>query len=345
MRPQPQRILLIRRDNIGDLVLTTPLIHAVRVRFPNAWIGVLGNSYNTPALANHPDVDAVFAYDKAKHRPEQARLAVYAGTARLLWRLRTLRIDLCVLAGPGPQPRAARLARGIGAREILGFSEHGAPPGLTIPVPYGAGAALHEAEDVFRLGEALGVSGPAGPCRIVADAPERSRCAASIQAAGLGQRRIIAVHLSARRPRQRWPAQRFAALIAALHQRHSTAFVLLWAPGSEDDPRHPGDDSKADEVRRLLAEAIPCLPWPTHSLKSLIAALACCDLMVCADGGAMHLAAGLQVPVVALFGDSPAKRWRPWGVRAEVVQAESGNVADLDVATVASACARILEDA
>ena len=54
---EPRRILFIRRDNIGDLVLTTPLIHAVRARFPAAWIGVLGNSYNTPVLAAHPDVD------------------------------------------------------------------------------------------------------------------------------------------------------------------------------------------------------------------------------------------------------------------------------------------------
>ena len=342
MLQEPQRILLIRRDNIGDLVLTTPLIHALRMRFLNAWIGVLGNSYNTPALANHPDVDAVFAYDKAKHRPAQARLAVYAGTARLLWRLRTLRVDLCVLAGPGPQLRAARLARWIKAREILGFCEHGTPPGLTIPLPYGAGAALHEAEDVFRLGEALGVSGPAGPCRIAADAGEQSRCGAMIQAAGLGERRVIAVHLSARRPRQRWPAQRFAALMTVLHQRHSTAFVLLWAPGNQDDPRHPGDDAKADAVRGLLADAIPCVAWPTHSLKSLIGAIACCDMMVCADGGAMHVATGLHVPVVALFGDSPAQRWRPWGVRAEVLQAASGNVADLEVPAVADACDRIL---
>ena len=86
-RPEPRRILLIRRDNIGDLVLTTPLIHAVRLRFPDAWIGVLGNSYNTPVLAGHPDLDQVFAYDKAKHQPHRGRIAVYAATARLLLRL------------------------------------------------------------------------------------------------------------------------------------------------------------------------------------------------------------------------------------------------------------------
>lgn len=338
----PRQILLIRRDNIGDLVLTTPLIHALRGRFADCWIGVLGNSYNTPALAGHPDIDAVFAYDKAKHRPERHRIGVYAETAQLLWRLRALRIDLAILAGPGAQHQSARLARWVRPRDVLGFSAaDGDSAGLTIPVPYGSGAVLHEAEDVFRLGAPLGIDGPAGPCRVVADARASARVADALIAAGISGRPVVAIHLSARRAPQRWPAGRFAALMRALHQRHGAAFVLLWAPGPADDPRHPGDDAKADEVQRDLTGAVPLLAWPTVDLASLLGALACCDLMVCADGGAMHLAAGLGKPVVALFGDSPARRWHPWGVRHAVVQATSGDVADLSVDEVAAACVAV----
>ena len=64
--PEPSRILLIRRDNIGDLVCTTPVFRALRERWPRAHIGVLVNSYNAPVLENNPDVDAVYAYTKAK---------------------------------------------------------------------------------------------------------------------------------------------------------------------------------------------------------------------------------------------------------------------------------------
>ena len=55
----------------------------------------------------------------------------------------------------------------------------------------------------------------------------------------------------------------------------------------------------------------------------------------------MHLAAGLGKPVVALFGDSPARRWHPWGVDHAVVQAASGDVADVSVDEVAAACAAL----
>ena len=61
------RILVIRRDNIGDLVCTTPLLAALRRRFPAAWIGALVNSYNATVLDRNPDLDEVFVYRKLKH--------------------------------------------------------------------------------------------------------------------------------------------------------------------------------------------------------------------------------------------------------------------------------------
>jgi heptosyltransferase-3 len=71
---QAAKILVIRRDNIGDLVCTTPLISALRRRHPRAHIAALVNTYNRQVLEGHPDLDAVYAYAKAKHRlPGQSR--------------------------------------------------------------------------------------------------------------------------------------------------------------------------------------------------------------------------------------------------------------------------------
>ena len=62
------KILVIRRDNIGDLVCTTPLFAALRARYPQAHIAALVNSYNAAVLEGNRDVDAVYAYTKLKHR-------------------------------------------------------------------------------------------------------------------------------------------------------------------------------------------------------------------------------------------------------------------------------------
>ncbi len=63
----PKKILIIRRDNIGDLVCTTPAIAALRKHYPDAEIGALVNSYNSEVLRGNPDVNRVFVYHKLKH--------------------------------------------------------------------------------------------------------------------------------------------------------------------------------------------------------------------------------------------------------------------------------------
>jgi ADP-heptose:LPS heptosyltransferase len=336
----PRCIVLIRRDNIGDLVLTTPLIHALRERFPRTRLIVLGTRYNVPVLDGHPDIDAVYSYDKAKHRPDLPRLLVWIATLRTLLALRRERADLAILAGSGGQPQAARLARWIRPGAVLGFVEDGRPAGLDMPVPWGDGAHLHAAEDVFRLGGPLGIHGTPGPCVLKADTTQAHRFASAHAAAGYG-RRAVAVHVSARRPRQRWPADRFAALIRALAARGGLLPVLLWAPGPEEDPRHPGDDGKAATIRAMVGDE-PMLAWPTRSLAELSGALAGCCLMICADGGAMHVAAGLGVPIVALFGDSPPARWSPWGVPSRVLRGEGGDVNSLRMESVLEAADLLL---
>ena len=364
---QRRSYLVVRRDNIGDLVLTTPLIRALRRHQPDAWIGALVNTYNAPVLKGLPDLDAVFAYDKAKHQPGQSRLAVYRATLRLLLSLRGMRIDTVILAGPGAQRQAYGMARWLKAGALLGFVTPGfAPAGITLPVPYGNGAALHEAEDVFRLLAPLGIdiTGAIPACSVQADAariePLRAQVRARLAAAAAGSAAaataqgehhagssaaarapLIGVQISARRIRQRWPVARFAALMQQLHAVHGAGFMLFWSPGTADDVRHPGDDARARALLDALPEGFPVFPCASADLGGLIAGLSLVDGVITPDGGAMHLAAALGKPVVALFGDSPAARWRPWGVAHEVVQAAAGDVANLPVSEVASAWERL----
>jgi ADP-heptose:LPS heptosyltransferase len=253
-----------------------------------------------------------------------------------LWKLRRLRLDAVVLATTAFVPRIAHLARWLAPQQIVGFSDGSAAAqrALDVAVPMRGTDGRHEVERVFGLAAHFGVSGAIPPLRVLADEAETRRAAAGFGTQG-GPR--IAVHISARRPRQRWPAERFAALIERLHKAHGTRAMLLWAPGAPDDPRHPGDDDKAAEVVRRLDGRVPLAAYRTASLRELIGALSACDLQVAADGGATHLAAGLGKPVLAFFGDVSAERWRPWGVPHRVLQPPSGDVADLAVDEVAAA--------
>jgi ADP-heptose:LPS heptosyltransferase len=324
-------ILVIRRDNIGDLVCTTPLIAALRERFPDAHIAALVNTYNEAALAGNPAVDAVYAYEKGKHRGRTRSIfLVYADRLRLIMALRRKKFDYAILATPGFAPRSLRLARMIGARHVLGFSEPGRThPRLDIALPYDRSATAHEVEQVFGLLQALGIDGPPPPTRVFPDDAERRDIEQALSGIGRGAP-VVGIHISARRKNQQWPANNFAALIHAIAKRYEARFLLLWAPGEADSPTHPGDDDKARAVAERC-DGLPMLPCPTDELSRLIAALSLCECVVCIDGGAMHLAAALSKPILCFFGDSSAEHWHPWNVPYELLQPPSRDLKDLSV--------------
>lgn len=332
------RILLIRRDNIGDLACTTPLFGALRRRFPDAYLCALVTSYNRAVLDHHPALDKVVAYTKAKHLdPGESVIRCHLDRLRLLLALRRERFDYCVLAAPGYQKRALSLARMVGACHVVGFVEEGKPHSALIdrPVPWHFDPDQSETEDVWGLARAFGIDGPPGRLEVRPAPSATARLQSKIAAFQAGGR-LTGIHLSARKPSQRWPGERFVELMRLLRREHGCRFMLLWSPGSAGNPRHPGDDEKAAEVL-AMADDLPVLPVNTESLEELIAAISLCDDFICADGGAMHLAAGTGKPIVCLFGDSDAKRWRPWGVPYRLLQTPSRSVAEIGPAEVAAA--------
>jgi heptosyltransferase-3 len=334
------RILVVRRDNIGDLVCTTPLIAALRARFPEAWIGVLANTYNAPILAAHPDIDAVILYRKLKHGGV-GTLALAAERIRLVRELRAKRFDYVFLAKTLFQPREFNATRLLAPAHIVGYApKEGAPSrALDHAVPETGAEGLHEVERVFRLARAIGIEGPPPPLRLGVDTGDLARVQEAIARRGLGQP-VVGVHLSARKPSQRWPAERFVALMRALHERYRASFMLFWSPGPADHPQHPGDDEKAAAVLQGTG-GLPVLDWPTRELRGLVAGLAACDRVVCSDGGAMHIAAALGKPIVCFFGNSDATRWRPWGVPHRLLQRASREVTEITVEDALAACGEL----
>lgn len=318
-------ILVIRRDNIGDLVCTTPFLHALRKHYPEARIEVLVNSYNAPVLAGNPDVDAVHVYRKAKHRAEgESKWRVWWQTWRLTRRIRQAGVDLAILATPAPSRSALKYARAVGARRIIGYGsqDDGLSDGLPPP-----STGVHEVEAVMALLQLLDQPSAPGALRVQ---PDAALCVSMTRVVPSGPGPLIGLHISARKPPQRWPEASFIALAGRLVREKQARLLLFWSPGREDDPLHPGDDDKAARIV-VACRGLPLAPIKTKNLEELIAGLSVCDAVICSDGGAMHLAAGVGKPIVCLFGNSEVSRWRPWGVPQRVLQPHSCDVRDVTV--------------
>ncbi|MBL0142091.1 MAG: glycosyltransferase family 9 protein [Betaproteobacteria bacterium] len=322
------RLLVVRQDNIGDLVVTTPVFAALRSRFPHARIEALVNGYSAPILAHHPDVDAVHAYTKDKHLAAgESRPSNWLARISLLLTLRRARFDIVLLASPGYRPRLVTMARILSPRKIASFVPRGNHPAdIDFPVDFPGPAGLHHLEETFRILEPLGIPGP----------PPAPRLGFAIAPRDPALPIIIGIHVSARRLSQRWPEARFVELMRNLHESTGASFRLFWAPGAEDDPRHPGDDHKAQRIVQAAA-GVPLEPVPTQVLGNLAEGIAGCDAVVCSDGGAMHIAAAMRKPVVCLFGVTDPAEWGPWGVPSRVVRPASRDVRDAGVAQVQQA--------
>lgn len=327
------RILVIRRDNIGDLVLTTPTVSLLRQRYPNAYLAALVNSYNAAVLRGNPELDEVFAYTKAKHLDaSESRIGAWLGQWRLMREIRRRGFDLAIVATAAPTPKWLRLARASGARHILAAVAPDAPVPRGVDLPVVRDAAFegrHAAERTALLLTALGIDAPPPKLTLRPDAQAAAQAREAWRAGGLGGRPLrVGVHISARKARQSWPAERFPALMRALHEATGCAFALFWSPGAADDPRHPGDDEKAAAIV-AAADGLPLRPVPTHTLDRLIAELSAVDLVICSDGGAMHLAAALDKAIVCFFGNSDPATWRPWGAPHRVLRPASETAADV----------------
>lgn len=324
-----EKILVIRRDNIGDLVCTTPMLQQLRAAKPQAKIDLLVNDYNAAVVACGQPMDQVFIYRKAKHKVEgESRWRIWLGTAALILRLRRARYDWVILAGATFSAQAWKFARLIAPQRVICYG-NGTPLPAMAEVVDAAQSHGHHVERTARLLARMHIEGPIPATRIL---PEVAALAAVQQQLKLPPaRRTVAIHISARKPSQRWPEAMVVAFIRWLCLERGARVLLFWSPGPEDHPAHPGDDDKAARILQQLA-GLPVQGMATQVLSQLIAGLSLCDSMVCSDGGAMHLASALGKPLVCFFGQSDAEEWRPWNQPYRLLQPTSRDVSDISLA-------------
>lgn len=326
-----KRILIIRRDNIGDLACTTPAFAALRALYPDAEIGALVNSYNAEVLRGNPNVDHIFVYQKLKHAGGITnQYKALRERFRLILQLRRWKPDATVLAKSSYDRRGLSFARQIGAKNIIGYvpddlSSAKGLPDIRLKAP--EFTAIHEVEAVNSMLKPLGIDAAPGMLQVFPEAES----VASIRARLPTASRRIALHISAREPERRWGNDNFIALTKHILQEYpDTQILLFWSPGKADDPHHPGDDDAAAALIKAI-HSDRLVPMPTQNLTELIAALSLCDLFIGTDGGAMHLAVALGKKVLAMFERRPDKlnHWYPWRVNHKVVSANESDPPDI----------------
>lgn len=331
------KVLFIRRDNIGDLICTTPAIHALREKFPAAKIGILVNSYNADVVAGNPDIDEVYVYEKAKHAEGENRFLVWMENLRLFLKIRGERYDVAIGCG-NYSPSLARYTFLTGAKNRIGYVRSG-DRSISYNIPISEPRApIHEVVATFKLLEPLGIDGEPSRLVLLPSADEKEKILKFLfphltpdtsiggqashprykhSGAGIPPSHLVAMHISSRKKNNRWPADRFIELGNELIKRYNILPLILWAPGSSKNPFHPGDDEKAEVIADKMRGAVL---YKTTRIRELIAAISLCGLVICCDGGAMHIAAALGKPILTVWGSTDRSRWAPWQVDNIILQ-------------------------
>ena len=341
--PIIEKLLLIRNDNIGDLACTTPLLQLLREAYPSATIDLLGNSYNIDLVRYDSRISHLWSYAKAKHvHGLWKKVSAWLQKVIVLWRLRTQHYDAVIIAVPLFNKRTTRLAAFINPKTIYGApsEQHRLPKNYhSVAINQNAPHALQ----VLTYARALGIQTPAPEAMSLFLSPEEKNQALAEKQTIPGDLVIpvIGIQISARRPKQRWSLEQWKQFISALlpHGR----LRLLWSPGSKGTLQHPGDDHLAEQLASAFPES-SLLLQPTTNLRSLMIAFSTCDLIVGSDGGAMHIAAALDIPTVTLFGDIDPTIWRPYSKKSHTVASPTDTLADLLPEEVAKKVIAILQN-
>jgi len=335
-----KNILIIRRDNIGDLVCTTPLIEGVKTAYPDANVYLLINTVSHDVVKNNPHITRTFVYRKAKHASGKvAMLRVYFARLKMFLQLRRIHFDAAILANPVPCKYSLRLARMAGVQHIIGADTGN--KAITIPFRGADFFGDHQVEHAFSYLSAITDRQIKIPSvRIWLTDQERQQATQRMNELQPDKKVGLAVHISSRSAKRRWPLERYVETIQRYLQENSGSVMIFWSPQGTLAPDDVGDQHRAEQVLAACQSPRVSL-YPTASVRELVAAYERCELVLCSDGGQMHLAAAMNKKQVVLFGDTDQKSWHPWSGQYQILQTPSGDCVDVTVDDVWQSLVRL----
>lgn len=318
------KILVIKRDKIGDLLLTTPLLALLKAGLPGARVHLLANDYNAWVVAGNPHVDRLWVYRRVRHA---GRLTLGSLAAAWQWLMQSLelrreRFDWVIVANGDESPRAIRRGLAVrGARTVARCADPAKYPGLSHALP--PDAARHEIERLLGLLSPLGIA-PAGKSPVPEYIlPQQSAAFAHnwLRERNLLPQRYVVLGLGARRAKKQPGAAQVLRWSAHFKQRWDLDTVFMWTPGRSDDPLYPGDDDLAQPVLDARPAHLHPFRGPIGEALGLIWSA---RASIFPDSGLMQFAAASPGGVLGLFAESdvsPAPaQWAPRGRRADYLE-------------------------
>jgi lipopolysaccharide heptosyltransferase II len=285
-------ILFIRVDRVGDMVLSTPALRAIKAALPKVQLMVMASPTNAPVLKNNPDVDEVIVYDRSASLLEKMKF---------INGLRSRHFDLSIDPYPDYELKTAWLAGMSGAAHRIGYAAFGREIFFNCPAPKIEGNK-HFIDGALDLLKSIGIPSENRNSAINLGGDEKAWAHQWLQENGFQGKAIAAIHPGAYYETQRWLPEHYAELIRLIRER-SQADVILFGG--------PSDIKVIDDIRsRVKMDICVCIQ---DYLRNFFAILSQCRVLVCNNSGPLHCAAALKIPTVSFMGPTVKEQWMPLG--------------------------------
>jgi len=301
------RILLVRLRQIGDVVFTTPAIHALRRRFPDAQLSYIVEPAAAPVVLHNPNLNDVIV------APRVRGLSGLLADIALGRRLKAARFDIAIDFHGGP--RASLLTWLSGAPVRIGYEIAGRGWMYTRRIARPRELRRrHSVENQWDLLDSLDIARPTraiDPVEMPADDTTIAALEPRLRQCGVRPNdQVVVVHVSAGNPFRRWPIQHFVALIAKLAGNDPTRrFVVTSGPSEGDAASRVIADARSVLGEASAERVVSCGEFSLAELRALFDRAA---LYIGGDSGPLHIAATSPVPIVGLYGPTLPERSAPW---------------------------------
>jgi predicted lipopolysaccharide heptosyltransferase III len=295
-----RKVLVVRLRSIGDTILATPSVFALKRFLPDAQVDILVEDWVAPVLDNHPHVDNVIVLERGG----------FVTRARVARELRAANYDVVYNLHGGTT--ATFLTRATGARHRVGFKSyqygqlhnHQAPSPLLIWEQQ----KTHSVEQQLALLGWTGVPVTDRPRTSLGISPKAAETVDRLLIeAGLSNQNIALIHPAAAFATKQWATEKFARVVEFLAERGFTSVAIAAR----------GEQALLEQLRSEASGKVVTLAL---SLPEVTALAARSQLFVGNDSGIAHVAAAVGTPSVVVFGSSNIAHWRPWNTApAEVV--------------------------
>jgi ADP-heptose:LPS heptosyltransferase len=323
-RSRPHRVLFLRHDRIGDMIVSTGVLRAIARSHPTIVLDVLASPGNAPVLRHADYVHETVVFDKKRVRG-------YLGTMLRLRRTHYDAVIDCMVTAPSLTTLLLMLASG--ARHRVGIAGRGVDSVLTVPVPPREHDG-HMVELLAQLAVAFGVDPSRVDVRphIDLSSEELALAESAWTVARESNEERLLVNVSSGTPTRRWPVERYIEVVEnAAGQGPRLDIVVIGSPDERD---------RAEAV----ASAVGGRYVATGGVRDAFALVATSSLVLTPDTSIGHATSAYTKPAVVMFVRGASARWAPYRTPGRVIEWHEPTLERLPVGPVRDALAALIHE-